>query len=121
EKTRDGQRATRGERGPPALPRREEQTRDRESLGQLVQQDRDKDEQPQRVAPPESACDRYAVHERVQNQSRERREAHELRDVVNLLAEVKVRRQRVLREMNQQVPDQDHKRRRLAVDLDRIG
>ena len=121
EETRDGERGTGGERGPPALSRRQEQARDREPFRQLVQQDRDEHEQPQRVAHSEPAGDGHAIHEGVHHQSGEGREAHELRDLVELFAEMEMRRQRVLGEVNQEVADQDHDGRGFPVKPDRVG
>ena len=41
--------------------------------------------------------------------------------MVDLFAEMEVRGEGVLREVDQQVSDQDHQRRRLSVSLDRVG
>ena len=68
----------------------------------------------------ESARDRDAVDKSVQHQSRQRREAHHLRDVVHLFAEMEMRGEGVLGEVDQEVPDQDHQRRGFPVSPDRV-
>ena len=89
-------------------------------LGQLVQQDRQEHQQSKRVTDAESAGDCDAVDERVQHQSGERRETHHLRHVVVLFAEMKVRRERVLGEVNQYVAEENDERGFFTVRCDRV-
>ena len=98
--------------------RGEEETRDREPFGELVQRDREEDERAERRAGGRGARDRDAVHDGVHQQSDERRDAHELRDRVRLLAEVEVRRERVLREVH---GEEAAERDRRAADLAASG
>lgn len=86
-----------------------------------MQQYRQEDEDAEGLAHTESAGDRDAVDERVEHQSRQRRKADDLRDVVDFFTEMKMRRESVLGEMHQQITNQDHKRRGLTVGYDRIG
>src|SRR6476661_721768 len=72
EETRDGEGGTGSERRAPALPRCQEEARDRQPLGQLVQQDRKEHQHAEGVADTEAAGDGNAIHERVQNQTGQR-------------------------------------------------
>src|SRR2546430_16673657 len=64
----------------------------------------------ERRAHEKRAGDRHAIKKRVQQQSHERRSARHSIDGVGLFAEVKVRRQGVLREMHSEVAHQQDRK-----------
>src|SRR5205814_2404783 len=76
DQTRECERCTGGESCSSGFPRGEEKTRNRQPLGQLVQQNRQEDQQPERVTHPKTAGDGDAVDEGVEHQPGQRREAY---------------------------------------------
>ena len=103
---RGRERGRRSHRAFAARPGRQKQARNRDALGDLVEQDREEHQNSERVAHGETACDRHAVDECVQQQPAQRGPTHRLSDRVLFFAEVKVRRERVLGEMHEQIAEQ---------------
>ena len=84
----------------PPRPRGEEEARDRQPSGSLCSKIATNTSAPTAALTAECARDRDAVHEGVQQQADERGDAHAPRHCVRLLAEMEVRRERVLREVH---------------------
>src|SRR5712691_2006051 len=101
------------------MPGGEHDRRDGEALGQLVQEDGEEQQEPERGTDHEARGDRDAVEQGVYAEP-EHREVRgrrpEERLGVDLLAEVKVRGHRVLEQVDAEVPEQDEDERVGHVD-----
>ncbi len=117
---RGRERGRRSHRAFAARPGRQKQARNRDSFGNLVQHDREEHQNSERVAHGEATRDRDAVDESVQQQPCKRGPAHCLSDRVLFFAKVKVRRQRVLGEMHEEVAHEHHECGARSPFLDRV-
>ena len=116
-RARDGQRPQQragADRRRARLTAGEHDRGDREALRHLVQEDRDRDERAERRPDHEAGGDRDAIEERVDAEPEERQvtgRGREQRLGVHLLAEVEVRRHRVLEEVDAEVADEHEEER----------
>src|SRR5437867_9542441 len=111
---RRAQHGRRADRLPARPPPRHHEARHGHALRKLMKEDRDEHHHAERRAHEKRAGDGDGINKGVQQQPHERRGARHPIDGVGLLAEVKVRRQGVLREMHSEVARQHQRRRRRA-------
>src|SRR5215469_5825288 len=107
----------------PAAPTRQHHRTHRESLRDLVQKDRDEDQPSQPVGNEKSRGDRNSVEEGMNHEPENDGVAlmpmHKL-IVVRLFPKVKVRRDRVLEKMNDQIAQQNQQPRRLTTQFNAL-
>ena len=83
---------------------------DRHAFGELVQKDRDENHEAELGANQERAGNRHTVEESVEEQADQCRRAGNSADRVRFFAEVEMRRQGVLREVNSEITGENQQR-----------